>query len=152
MFTYAQLLVWDIIRFNWKNYEIVYKKWENNIIRNHDEFLENKLDLSITYEFVTHIDQEYDFKDKKWNVLRTWMSFIDSDNNDKEENWKLWIVVFDSNGEEEISYTQKEFNEDCEINMSDLKEIQKLKELEEEANKILQKKGKSINLLSLFRK
>lgn len=140
--TLSQILVGDQIIINGENYMIMYINKKFCIVQKEKTKEITSLYLNeVAYELKGHVTQQNDFIDKKWKVLRTNSIFIDPDNNDKEENWKLGIVCFDKDWEEQVSYTQEEFKTDCEIIDTKDKEIERLIELEKEANSILEKVG-----------
>jgi len=122
----SMLKPWDIlinkkdknklfVFFVWNDENWEFSVYAKNIDNNNIVKIKNDEFLKENYSYHSHIEQENDFYDKKWNLLRKWFLFNDEvDEEADEEEWIETITVL-SGSESELSYSPIEFKEDCEI-------------------------------------
>lgn len=151
-FWYDAIILWKFENWEYR-YLILWKyTWNNQNFQNIElEIVNFNLKIIELEEatFLKHINQNEDFIDKKWNILRNWINFKDKDC--PEDDNIDWIVTISKNlwKEGEISYSKEEFKSDCEIQSDIVKK--ELKEIEIEKEKIIEKESflrKIVNFLN----
>lgn len=117
------LLTWDIILMNDTKYTVSwFLKWldKNSYCILDPEFvwqpiIKKNIKEIKNFTIISHIDQDNDFIDNNWEVLRKTDIFMDKDNNHEENIWWVWIYIPSNSDNEELCYNKEEFRKDVQI-------------------------------------